>query len=815
MRKKRLFAVCCLILILLTCSLSLAVVVDMESLFNLVEEKTNTLLSSSCENGTVNGECFLNNPPFRCVEGNIMKNASICGCPTSTPDICDGGCTDLSTDQNNCGGCKHKCNMGEKCINGMCTTVINLICKGNAIQCGDECIDVSTNMDHCGSCLHTCFDHNETCIGGKCRCKENMTETCEASNGCQGTRVCNSDGVWNSCETNNTKCFDGLCRLNCDPKDLFSSKSMIYCQTSLINVATGRFKCEITEDPTFSLEKIDDSDVIRLEHEGKAKMLLYFSNKNLNKTHMVLKRIGVYTTGETCLRILSDENHNGEFETEVNYTCFSNIYRYYIVSLSHLNVSNPHIFYVSPGIVEADFIGLVPDSLFLKSNFNYYSCSNTEYIDSYVGEIYCKAIVDETSKISIDDGSGYIIDSAQLNPVFFKPPKSLTQLSFKGKTQSDGETCVVVKANQNDINLYEINVRKECAWGKDSEISVNIDDVSIYNSFMFVVEKGSFLLDYTGGEEVVEVIASLTPTPNIGVSPTLFPTNITITPIPSMEITATPTVTQEPEPTSVIKATPTPTPTPTIAPTEIPQVTPEITSLPTPTEIVTPPPTATPITIKVPTPSPTKIPVDKKEEFRLKLADAKRLVVQVENKASKDKIQQLIDESESLSIDEDYVNALETIQNAIDTAEVEINTSKQESSISSQTIIIILFVVLFLAVVGFIGYKKATAPSELRKKIFSAPAAPPTDYAKPTNEQVDVYSPYLKAQQKPTLFSYSYGADYYSARDDEQQTTTQQQQYDPNYYWPQQQYAQTQQYGQQQTDQQQSGQQYHKTQQDE
>jgi len=61
---------------------------------------------------------------------------------------CNNKCMDLSTDKNNCGSCKKKCEYTESC------------CRG-------KCVDLAYDKRHCGRCNHRC-GHGEYCVYALC-----------------------------------------------------------------------------------------------------------------------------------------------------------------------------------------------------------------------------------------------------------------------------------------------------------------------------------------------------------------------------------------------------------------------------------------------------------------------------------------------------------------------------------------------------------------------------------------------------------------------------------------------------------------------
>src|SRR5262245_14164860 len=71
-------------------------------------------------------------------------------CPTGQR-CCGGMCTDLTADNNNCGGCTQQCPAG-------------LIC------CDSRCRTFDGDLRHCGSCANVCGT-NQTCASGQCVCR--------------------------------------------------------------------------------------------------------------------------------------------------------------------------------------------------------------------------------------------------------------------------------------------------------------------------------------------------------------------------------------------------------------------------------------------------------------------------------------------------------------------------------------------------------------------------------------------------------------------------------------------------------------------
>lgn len=75
--------------------------------------------------------------------------------------ICNGQCTDVSTDPENCGGCGVRCSPTFVCQNGGCG------CPAGHTLCFDGCFDTATDPAHCGGCTVTCAP-GSVCHNGQC-----------------------------------------------------------------------------------------------------------------------------------------------------------------------------------------------------------------------------------------------------------------------------------------------------------------------------------------------------------------------------------------------------------------------------------------------------------------------------------------------------------------------------------------------------------------------------------------------------------------------------------------------------------------------
>jgi hypothetical protein len=148
--------------------------------------------------------------------------------PTSSlPDVCCppgqtsciNGCTNMTTDPNNCGTCGNACTTtdpnasGPSCGNGQCTTS----CDAAFTLCNGVCVNEQTDTNNCGGCSTTCLS-GETCTSGVCSCasdKNLCANTCvytqvdtnncgSCGNVCPTSQICASGNC--SCDSGQTLC---------------------------------------------------------------------------------------------------------------------------------------------------------------------------------------------------------------------------------------------------------------------------------------------------------------------------------------------------------------------------------------------------------------------------------------------------------------------------------------------------------------------------------------------------------------------------------------------------------------------------------
>lgn len=107
-------------------------------------------------------------------------------------DLCADGCeVDAHNDPLNCGGCGHKCDAGQDCMDGTC------MCPPGTVRCDNRCVDVNVDPDNCGACGNGCLGAQDqsangspTCSKGRCgyvcyagfaNCNSRLDDGCEAN----------------------------------------------------------------------------------------------------------------------------------------------------------------------------------------------------------------------------------------------------------------------------------------------------------------------------------------------------------------------------------------------------------------------------------------------------------------------------------------------------------------------------------------------------------------------------------------------------------------------------------------------------------
>ena len=86
---------------------------------------------------------------------------------------CDDLCTDLLSDDDNCGFCGLSCAevaAGSRCQGGGCR------CSDGRSVCAHRCVDLQAELTHCGECDRACDAASQTCDSGECVCRDGDTD---------------------------------------------------------------------------------------------------------------------------------------------------------------------------------------------------------------------------------------------------------------------------------------------------------------------------------------------------------------------------------------------------------------------------------------------------------------------------------------------------------------------------------------------------------------------------------------------------------------------------------------------------------------
>lgn len=109
-------------------------------------------------------------------DGNGFRDPKAGDAACTMPnEVCNGACTDVSSDHDNCGACGKSCIGSGPSGDSMCVAG-NCSCTGALVDYCDGigCMDVRSDVNNCGSCGNVC-DPNlyNACSDGNCIMDDN------------------------------------------------------------------------------------------------------------------------------------------------------------------------------------------------------------------------------------------------------------------------------------------------------------------------------------------------------------------------------------------------------------------------------------------------------------------------------------------------------------------------------------------------------------------------------------------------------------------------------------------------------------------
>jgi hypothetical protein len=156
-----------------------------------------------------------------CAGGECSSPMSCHGAPACLPpqQCCEDGCTDTSSDPKNCSTCGHACLPGQSCIESQCLSGPSChgepSCTGGQTCCSEGCTDTSSDPENCGKCGTTCTSE-QTCTKGMCK---NLPK-CNGGPPCTDGQTCCASGCTDtSSDPNNC----GACGKQCGPDETCAS----------------------------------------------------------------------------------------------------------------------------------------------------------------------------------------------------------------------------------------------------------------------------------------------------------------------------------------------------------------------------------------------------------------------------------------------------------------------------------------------------------------------------------------------------------------------------------------------------------------
>lgn len=219
---------------------------------------TTGLHCGACPTGEV---CIDADPNYGglCVGDTCTKKANgvICELGTSAapnPGMCCGAtCVDYNTDAANCGGCGAACQVGQLCVQGVCTSES---CGPNDFFCaldggqlgsccgGAGCVDTTTDLANCGGCGTLCPTGSTSCKNGSCLLRDGGATCTLPASGCPSGSVCDAfpTGL-NGPVTTGSSCTPTTCAADGAPCYLNPATTGLCCGGSCVNPSQDPANC--------------------------------------------------------------------------------------------------------------------------------------------------------------------------------------------------------------------------------------------------------------------------------------------------------------------------------------------------------------------------------------------------------------------------------------------------------------------------------------------------------------------------------------------------------------------------------------------
>jgi hypothetical protein len=194
-----------------------------------------------------------------CGGGSASPDADICPAPS---EMCGAICTNLASDNQNCGACGTVCGAGEACSNGQCSAG----CPSGQVLCGGACVDPDTDRQHCGAGANCAADPGTACAagqicngagacalscqaglvdcGGTCIDPDTDRAHCGAGSNCAASpgTTCDAGEICNGAGSCALSCQDGL--VDCGGTCIDPDTDRVYCGAGSDCAASPGITCD-------------------------------------------------------------------------------------------------------------------------------------------------------------------------------------------------------------------------------------------------------------------------------------------------------------------------------------------------------------------------------------------------------------------------------------------------------------------------------------------------------------------------------------------------------------------------------------------